>query len=93
VETASLVPCLKRLEEKKCIYREEVLKGRIVYYRLTRQGRQRLKADVKRWKRIRNGIEAAIETPLGEAGDRDFYQWVPAVSPRRVAYGDFDQLA
>jgi len=90
VQTASLLPCLARLREKKCVCREEVHEGVVVYYRLTRPGRQRLKADRRRWDRIQNGVQAAIETPLGKPGDLDFYQTVPTVSPRRVAYGDFD---
>lgn len=91
VQTASLLPCLERLKVKKFIYREKAPTGRIVYYRLSRPGRQRLKAELRRWKRIRDGIEAATHLSLlGKPGEPDYYEWVPTVSPRRVAYGDFD---
>lgn len=92
VKTASLVPCLVRLEEKKCVYRDEVVEGKEVYYCLTRVGRQRLKAERRRWHRIRDGVEAACAEALGEPGDPDYWKWVPTRSPRRVSYGDFDAL-
>ncbi len=90
VETASLVPSLKRLKDEKCIYRDEVTKDKVVYHFLTVKGRQRLKAERRRWDRIRDGVEAATNTPLGMEGDSDFYRRVPTVLHRRMAYRDID---
>jgi DNA-binding PadR family transcriptional regulator len=92
VGTASLIPALKRLREAECVYREEIVKGNVVFYRLTRSGRLRLKAARRRWDRIREGVDAACRHALGEEGDPDFCKRVPTRSPRRVAYGDFDSL-
>src|SRR5216684_65492 len=63
VKPGSLFPALHRMEEAGCLsssWGESATNRRARYYRLTRAGRQQLKAEAQEWGRISVAMAAAL---------------------------------
>lgn len=63
VEEGTLYPALHRLEKRGCLeseWRQSESNRRAKYYRLTRTGRSRLKADVAGWTQLSSAIERVM---------------------------------
>ncbi len=63
VEEGTLYPALHRLEKRGCLeseWRQSESNRRAKYYRLTRTGRSRLKADVAGWSQLSSAIERVM---------------------------------
>jgi PadR family transcriptional regulator PadR len=90
VKLGSLLPTLRKMVKKKWIRKQEGLFGKrkAVYYYLDFEGRYRLNAERKWWKRVSEGVWTAVHTPPAREGDADFHRWVRLVGRRRRAMLD-----
>ena len=70
VEEGSLYPALHRLESREWIEAEWGVSEnnrKAKFYRLTTQGRQRLRAETVTWTRFANAVFAALDAPAQPA--------------------------
>ena len=70
VEEGSLYPALHRLEAREWIEAEWGVSEnnrKAKFYRLTTQGRQRLRAETVTWTRFANAVFAALDAPAQPA--------------------------
>ncbi len=68
VEEGSLYPALHRMERRGWIESEwgtSESNRRAKFYRLTRKGHARLKAQQEAWRRLTDAIESVLEAPGG----------------------------